>query len=322
MPSASVVLLFSAAFSTTLAVPWTGPKPTTTYDAADWTPRPTQGSIHEDQLLRRGYFFQPNVCGFANGNFSQQITCASSSSCVWDTARSFVGCCPPGNAPCTTGVYTGCVDSMSGQQTVVDPAVTTWYAFILADSTSQIQAKHRDSSGASICYVNIFPRGYDQYQCGSSNAATTVETTFFEQPSTIHLQIVTTSLHIPPASTIIGAPIITNSPQTTLSPTKHSSKPSIGIIIAGAIGGIAVITGLIILIMYLLRKRSVYHKGRPALNNARLARSSSNRSNPEKSVFHLFHILYQSTNTDSVQSTNFKCRVSSPISWRPVTELW
>lgn len=126
MPSSSKVLLFSAAFGLTSALPWTGPKPTLTYVQANWTPRPTQGSIAKRELFARSLFFSANTCGWTGGDFSSVVTCSSLSSCVWDTARSFIGCCPS-NAPCSTGVYTGCVDAQSGSQTVIDPAVTTWY---------------------------------------------------------------------------------------------------------------------------------------------------------------------------------------------------
>lgn len=125
MPSSSKVLLFAAAFSVTSALPWMGPKPTITYVPANWTPKPTQGSISERELFRRDFFFQANTCGWIGGDYSSVVTCPSASSCVWDTTRSFVGCCPS-NAPCSTGIYTGCVDTQSGQQTVNDPAVLTW----------------------------------------------------------------------------------------------------------------------------------------------------------------------------------------------------
>lgn len=125
MPSSSILFLFSAAFSATSALPWKGPQATATYDAADWSPRPTLASVSERELFPRALFFSANTCGFVGGDYYSSITCGSASSCVWDTARAFLGCCP-NNGICTTGVYTGCVDTQSGQQTVVDPAVTTW----------------------------------------------------------------------------------------------------------------------------------------------------------------------------------------------------
>lgn len=282
MPSSSVLLLFSAAFSTTLAIPWTGPRPTATYAAADWTPRPTQGAFREDQLFRRDWFFSSDICGWIEGNYSKSITCATSSSCVWDTARSFVGCCME-SAACSTGVYTGCVDSMNGQQTVVDPAVTTWYVSVPIDF--KFEANVSNSSGASVCYLNSFPQGYHQYECGSSKMAATVETTFFDQPASFFLQIATTSLNIPAPSIIAGAVSTSGASGTAGSqPTSHSSKPPIGAIIGGVIGGIVVIIGLTVLIGYIIRNRKDYHRRRPALNNSRSAKSSPKGSDSEKSV--------------------------------------
>lgn len=141
------------------------------------------------------------------------------------------------------------------------------------------------SSGASVCYLNSFPQGYHQYECGSSNMAATIETTFYDQPASFFLQIPTTSLDIPAASTIAGAVFTSGASDSSGGHTSsHSSKPPIGPIVGGVIGGVVVIIGLIILIRYLLRNRKDYHRRRPALNNARSAKSSPKKSDSEKSV--------------------------------------
>lgn len=104
------------------ALPWSGARPTVAYDAADWTPVPTTSPQPQD--LKRTFFPQ-NVCGFIGGKANEPALCSESSSCVWDTVNSVVGCCPI-DGPCTVGVYTGCVDGNSPSQTTDDPAMFTW----------------------------------------------------------------------------------------------------------------------------------------------------------------------------------------------------
>lgn len=122
----SKFLLLAAILTGTSALPWSGPKSTITYTPASWIPRPTQDSISEHELSGRDLFFPNYICGWIGGDFSSSLTCPPKSGCVWDTARSFIGCCLL-DGPCSTGVYTGCVDPYSKQQTVLDPAVTTWF---------------------------------------------------------------------------------------------------------------------------------------------------------------------------------------------------
>lgn len=122
MPSPLSFYLFSSVVTMSAALPWPATQPTVAYDAANWTPIPTNVPQHED--LRRDFFPQ-NVCGFIGGNADEPALCEGNSKCVWETVNSVVGCCPLEGA-CTAGVYTGCVDRNSPSQTTEDPAIFTW----------------------------------------------------------------------------------------------------------------------------------------------------------------------------------------------------
>lgn len=90
------------------------------------------------------------ICGFIDGNPDAKATCGAGSHCVLDSAHGIVGCCPNGG-PCTTGIFTGCVDFNSGPQAVVDPYIFT-------------------CDGGNVCYQNNFDGGYSQYGCGTASS--------------------------------------------------------------------------------------------------------------------------------------------------------
>lgn len=72
-----------------------------------------------------------------------------------DADHGAVGCCPNGEETCTSGVFTGCVDSNSGPQTEVNPYVFT-------------------CTGSNVCYKNMFEGGFSQFGCGTASDLATV----------------------------------------------------------------------------------------------------------------------------------------------------
>ena len=97
------------------------------------------------------------ICGYIGGRLDLPATCSAGSHCVLAPAQGAVGCCPNGG-PCTSGIYTGCVDVNSPPQTEIDPYVYT-------------------CTGAKVCYQNVYDGGYSQFGCGTaSDMATTVRT--------------------------------------------------------------------------------------------------------------------------------------------------
>jgi hypothetical protein len=130
MPASSIILLFSVAFGTSNALPWTEPQKTNAYQADQWTPKPTGIPADPARLFKRSSV-DVNVCGWIGGNSAQPAQCRSGSSCVHDTIHGYVGCCTTSGA-CTAGVYTSCVDGNSGgwqwNSGLADNGVLTWYA--------------------------------------------------------------------------------------------------------------------------------------------------------------------------------------------------
>jgi hypothetical protein len=122
IPSTSRVLLLSAIFSLTNALPRSGPVPTASYKSADWNPRTTSVPQSLTELLKR-QDWNASVCGWVNGNFNQPAACSSDEKCVYDTSHGMVGCCPQSGS-CTTGVYTTCVQAAQG---ALNPSILTWY---------------------------------------------------------------------------------------------------------------------------------------------------------------------------------------------------
>ena len=111
MPSSSLILLLSAVFGISNALPWTGARPTQVYKADEISSAPTFVPVDPKELFKRTSV-GVNVCGWIDGNSANAATCSSGSSCIRDTVHGYVGCCTTSGA-CTAGVYTSCIDSNS-----------------------------------------------------------------------------------------------------------------------------------------------------------------------------------------------------------------
>ncbi|KAF4335920.1 hypothetical protein FBEOM_10189 [Fusarium beomiforme] len=150
------------------------------------TPAP-DGSL----LLRRQF---NTVCGYIGGDPGLPATCSAGSHCVVDVDHGVVGCCPDGGS-CTSGVFTGCVDTDSGPQTEVNPYVFT-------------------CRGSDSCYKNSYEGGFFQFGCGStSGLATKVVATASGKSA-----IVLTSINVP-----LTAPVSSLSEPTTLGTRRRTT---------------------------------------------------------------------------------------------------
>lgn len=129
MPSSSILLLLSAAFGISNALPWAPAQETNAYLADAWTPAPTAIPVDPADLFKRSVV-DVNICGWIGGNSAAPAVCSVGSSCIHDYNHGYVGCCPS-EGPCTQGVYTSCVDKnsvgWSPNAGLQNNGVYTWY---------------------------------------------------------------------------------------------------------------------------------------------------------------------------------------------------
>ncbi|KAK0744896.1 hypothetical protein B0T21DRAFT_390088 [Apiosordaria backusii] len=250
-----------------------------------WPLRPTPPPRDLFALRRRQ---ENTVCGYLGGDQNLAATCSAGSHCVLDTENNVVGCCPNGEASCTAGVFTGCVDANSGPQTEVNPYVFT-------------------CGGGDVCYKNVFQGGASQFGCGSASDLATIvltsasglttQVTFptislsltqavstLSEPTTLGTvtssvssstesdstssstsSSSSTSTTSPPSSTQSS----TRSSTTTTPTTTETASPATdapeagqpqptnrtGLIVGATIGGLAVLIALVALLAFCLRRR-------------------------------------------------------------------
>ncbi|CEJ92297.1 hypothetical protein VHEMI07957 [[Torrubiella] hemipterigena] len=129
----------------------------------DYPFAPTPAPQLPEELRRR----QLNtICGYIGGDPKLPATCSAGSHCVAEMNRNVIGCCPDAG-PCSTGVFTACVDRNNPTNGAPNPLVFT-------------------CSGSNVCYKNSFAGGFTQFGCGSaSNLATSVATAASGQPAVV-----------------------------------------------------------------------------------------------------------------------------------------
>ncbi|KAK0715550.1 hypothetical protein B0H67DRAFT_242965 [Lasiosphaeris hirsuta] len=169
-----------------------------------WPVQPTPppvAAISPFDLFRRQDDLN-TVCGYIGGDSDLPATCSGGSHCVLDLEHNVVGCCPNGQATCTQGVFTGCVDGNSDPQTEVNPYVYT-------------------CGGGNVCYKNEFDGGFSQFGCGTaSDLATTVLATASDLTGTL----TRTSMSISFTATASSLSTPTTLGTKTTSRTSSSSK--------------------------------------------------------------------------------------------------
>ncbi|PNP55441.1 hypothetical protein THARTR1_04271 [Trichoderma harzianum] len=165
------------------------------------TPAPRSPFLRSmpEHLLPRDF---NTVCGYIGGNPGFPATCLAGSHCAVDVENKAIGCCPDG-APCTEGIFTGCVDVNSPPQTELNPYVFT-------------------CTGADVCYQNHFDGGFFQFGCGAdSHLATTVATTAVSRSP---LDFSHVSFQLTATPTLLSEPTTIGSRTGTESTSKTTSR--------------------------------------------------------------------------------------------------
>ncbi|KAL7956221.1 hypothetical protein V8C34DRAFT_289557 [Trichoderma compactum] len=165
------------------------------------TPAPRSPFLRSmpEHLLQRDF---NTICGFIGGDPNFPATCLAGSHCAVDVENKAIGCCPDG-APCTEGIFTGCVDVNSPPQTELNPYVFT-------------------CTGADVCYQNSFDGGFFQFGCGAfSHLATTVATTAVSRSP---LDFSHVSFQLTATATLLSEPTTIGSRTGTGSTSKSTSR--------------------------------------------------------------------------------------------------
>ncbi|KAL8353605.1 hypothetical protein RB601_003451 [Gaeumannomyces tritici] len=208
LPRATALLILSALLESAQASALpraTATLPYMVLDVVAWPPLPTAPAITPNEfheLLRRQD--TNTVCGYIGGDPNLPATCSPGSHCVLDRQHNAIGCCPNGEATCSTGVFTGCVDFNSGPQTIANPYVYT-------------------CQGNDVCYKNVFGGGQSQYGCGTASAlGTTVEASASGLTDAVSLTSVQVSFTESP--TTLATPTTINPSTGTFTPSTTSSS--------------------------------------------------------------------------------------------------
>ncbi|KAK1988815.1 hypothetical protein LZ30DRAFT_420034 [Colletotrichum cereale] len=207
LPLTAAALLFSSIFTSTEAGAL--PRQTQaqialrTLDVRSWplaTPAPWLG------MMRRQDDSTNTICGYISADPNLPATCSAGSHCAMDASASAIGCCPNGVA-CSTGVYTGCVDSNSATQTASDPYIFT-------------------CQGSNVCYRNTFDGGAYQYGCGSSSGGATVYATASGVSTTISITRVSGLIAVQETSSSSASSTSSSSSSTSSSTTSTTTSTS------------------------------------------------------------------------------------------------
>ncbi|KAK1834279.1 hypothetical protein QBC39DRAFT_389376 [Podospora conica] len=301
LPPPTAVLLLSALLHLTTAqmipLPRRTPAPTSTiaHHALNVVPFPLLAATPAPQNpfdLRRRQDGLNTVCGYIGGNSQLPATCGAGSHCVMDVDNNVVGCCPNGQATCTEGIYTGCVDGNSGPQSAVNPYVFT-------------------CQGGNVCYQNFFDGGMSMFGCGTaSNQGTTVlATATFGRPpgrptgtpfsrfpdtrisiktvlrstastskssstpssesesSTASPSTSETTSQTPSTTPTTSSPTSTSTSAPGTIPIAAGSSDRLGPIIGGSLGGAAVFLALLAFALFFFKRRRNNARQGPGPNN-------------------------------------------------------
>ncbi|RDA95018.1 hypothetical protein CP533_2121 [Ophiocordyceps camponoti-saundersi (nom. inval.)] len=252
------------------------------------TTKTTKTTTSTTMMERRDLAFAApgTVCGYIGGDAAFPATCIAGSHCALDVGHGVVGCCPD-QGPCTTGVFTSCVDGNSGPQTVSDAYVFT-------------------CRGGEVCYRNVFDGGFYQFGCGSeSRLATSVATTAPSGLASLDMARVTLAMTESPsllatpvdvgASFTAAATSLSSggsdkgvggggeSPSSTSGPASapppDPASPSTGAIVGGTVGGVAALAALFALLVFVVRRRQRRPIKKALMDSSDKKNSNSNNNN-------------------------------------------
>ncbi|KAK3389319.1 hypothetical protein B0H63DRAFT_518555 [Podospora didyma] len=261
--------------------------PTTTIahyalDVVSWPLQPTPPPLNPFDLRRRQD--TNTICGFIGGFSALPATCSSGSHCVLDTVHGVVGCCPNGQDTCTAGVFTGCVDPNSGPQTEVNPYVFTCtgsdvcYKNVFDGGFSQFGCgTASDLATTVLATAGGLTTSLDRpalsvpftqsvstlstpttlgtvTSVGRSTRSSTSSSASSSTSSSLTSQSSTASLTSPiSSSSTTTAP--TDPPAAPTAATTAAPADRTGVIVGGAISGVAVLVALVAVGIFFLRRR-------------------------------------------------------------------
>ncbi|KAF9765855.1 hypothetical protein IL306_001780 [Fusarium sp. DS 682] len=271
----------------------------------------------DDSLLLRRQF--NTVCGYIGGDPGLPATCSAGSHCVVDVDHGAVGCCPDGGS-CTSGVFTGCVDADSGPQTEVNPYEGGFFQFGCGSTSglaTKVVATASGKSAIDLTSINVpltapVSSLSEPTTLGTRRRTTTTDTSTTKSLTT--KSATTKSTETSSGSTTESTASTTNSETSTASETEsdtsadttasETADPSstesgdsdapdtdgndngsknTGAIIGGTISGVAALAALIVLGIWLWKrkkgntrqgpgvKHQVQHIGPPLDNNHNFA---------------------------------------------------
>ncbi|KAH7135921.1 hypothetical protein B0J11DRAFT_174598 [Dendryphion nanum] len=262
----SICAFLAPALVSAAAFPWPGPEPTFIIPEADnWSPAPTAApNVGHGALFKRA---GENTCGFVVlGGTTRSLTCNK-----------------PGYICATNAVFAahGCCDS-SSISTCVLPTQCIPMSSISASCNDSCMSNNMIAkctlSTAAECYEWRYVYGttttMTEHGCGASaftlsvqRSLTASDITYSDLPSSI-----TIDTNPFPATSTKTASTSTSHPTPTLLPAHPSekSKPPIGAIIGGSVGGFAVLSALLfgLLFLYLRSKKEKRRYAAAARNSA------------------------------------------------------
>jgi hypothetical protein len=233
----AICVMLAPAMAYAAAFPWALPEPTIYIPAADsWSPAPTPApQLLGFGLPKRQALERDNTCGFVSGSSESSITCHNTDFiCATNTQYGVHGCCDP-QAMSSCTIPTTCI-----ARTAMSTACTDAFC-----SSNSAIVKCTESAMPE-CYKWIFVYSKTtmiEHGCVDKGFNSSVSR-YWGQASTI-----------PPELYRTVTTVVTASSTPTLSASSKSSKPNIGVIVGGTIGGCTVISIIILAIFLIYRRR-------------------------------------------------------------------
>ncbi|KAG8159283.1 hypothetical protein KVR01_010944 [Diaporthe batatas] len=195
---------------------------------------------------------QDNTCAYVDGDPDIPLYCNVGSACVYNSVRSNIGCCPDTSTTCS--IWTTCLDSSDKSLFTTDNGYTLWCG----------------SSDYPYCRTHLYEddvfTGYTLLGCGVAAGTDSVvySPTLSGPSSAPSTSSTSTSVSSTSASSTsrlstTGSTTTSNNPTTPPAPNSTNSPASIGAIVGGAVGGVAVIALFALVLVLLLRRRRHHH---------------------------------------------------------------
>ncbi|KAI6785254.1 uncharacterized protein J7T54_006896 [Emericellopsis cladophorae] len=235
-------------------------------------PIPTAALFPRQQALN-------TICGYIGGDPELAATCSAGSHCAVDVVHNAIGCCPDGDVACTAGVYTDCVDSDSSPQNVIDPYVFTCGSGDGGCFRNEFEGGYfQYGCGGSAATVKMTASGKTDVELGTVSVELTEQPSTLSEPTTLGAGTRTKSATRSTDTTesdssssategeSTTATRTTERPSATETsdgadnddtdaPGNSGNGPNTGAIIGGTLGGVAFVAMVVVLALYLWRRR-------------------------------------------------------------------